>query len=80
MESSLSSLIGRHNSVDYLVSSNEHGLYDDSDNEFSFASDHNLNNLLWSQPLDRPRSFDCLYRHTSSDSLIYHTGVSLVCY
>ena len=81
MESSLSSLLGRHNSVDYLVSSNQHDLFADSDNEgFSFNSNHNLNSLLRSQPLDRPRSFDCLHRHANSDSFIYDTAVSLVCY
>ena len=83
MESSISSVICRHNSVDFLLQSGGNDYFADIEDErFTFNSENNLNSLLRPHYLDRPKSLDCLHRHTKSDSITYDNefAVSLVCY
>ena len=82
-DSSFSSALGHRKSMDYLLSSVDNDFYPELDNgRFSFTSQHNLNALLRPPLLDRPKSLDCLHRHTRSDNLTYENGfgVSLICF
>ncbi|KAI6658514.1 Ras-associating and dilute domain-containing protein-like isoform X1 [Oopsacas minuta] len=71
-ESSLSNMMCRRNSVDFLLSSGDNDFLTDFENErFCFTPEHTLNGIFSSTLLDRPKSLDCLHRHTKSDTINY---------
>ena len=61
--------------MDFLRSSVDNDFYPELDNDrFGFTSQHNKNSSIYPPLLDRPKSLDCLHRHTKSDNLTYEAG------